>query len=156
MLSVIPLNVAQCKFYQSYMLSKKVFSLAFSRLIVTRARLPQVAIPFFLKVYFLPFQSRSLNFFLQWSYFPYIATCSWLSFMSWFFTGCAFWSYSFSIFRVPFIRIKLSYIFLYIFQNYSSNTQVPRYVLFCKRGIFSGHALTLVGTKLTRYIGITL
>ena len=34
-------------------------------------------------------------------------------------------------------------------------TQVPRYLLFCEGGIFSAHALTLVGTKLTPYIGIT-
>ena len=27
-----------------------------------------------------------------------------------------------------------------------SNTQVPRYLLFCEGGIFSVHALTLVGT----------
>ena len=37
-----------------------------------------------------------------------------------------------------------------------SNTQVLRYLLFCEGGIFSAKALTLVGTKLTPYIGITL
>ena len=31
-----------------------------------------------------------------------------------------------------------------------SNTQVPRYLLFCEGGIFSTHALTLVGWKLYR------
>ena len=36
------------------------------------------------------------------------------------------------------------------------NTQVPRYLIFCERGIFSAHALTLVCTMLTPYIGITL
>ena len=36
------------------------------------------------------------------------------------------------------------------------NTQVPRYLLFCEGGIFNAHTLTLVGTKLTPYIGITL
>ena len=36
------------------------------------------------------------------------------------------------------------------------NMQVPRYLLFCERGSFSAHALTLVGTKLTPYIGIML
>ena len=34
--------------------------------------------------------------------------------------------------------------------------QVPRYLLFCEGGIFSAHALTLVGTKLIPSIGITL
>ena len=37
-----------------------------------------------------------------------------------------------------------------------SNTQVPRYLLFCKGGIFSAHVRTLVSTKLTPYVGITL
>ena len=36
-----------------------------------------------------------------------------------------------------------------------SNTQVPRYLLFCEGGIYSTHAHTSVGTKLTSYIGKT-
>ena len=36
------------------------------------------------------------------------------------------------------------------------NTQVPRYLFFYGGGIFSAQVLTLVGTKLTPYIGITL
>ena len=35
-------------------------------------------------------------------------------------------------------------------------TQVLRYVLFCEGVIFGSHALTLVGKKLTPYIGVTL
>ena len=35
------------------------------------------------------------------------------------------------------------------------NTQVPRYLLFCGEGIVNAHALTLVGIKLTPYIGCT-
>ena len=40
------------------------------------------------------------------------------------------------------------------FQNLSFilNTQVPRYPLFCEGGIYSTHAHTSVGTKLTSYI----
>ena len=36
------------------------------------------------------------------------------------------------------------------------NTQVPRYLLLGEGGNFSTHALTLLGTKLKPYIGITL
>lgn len=32
-----------------------------------------------------------------------------------------------------------------------SNTQFPRYFLFCDEGMFSTNALTLVGTKITPY-----
>ena len=34
--------------------------------------------------------------------------------------------------------------------------KVPRYLLFCKEGIYSTRAHTSVGTKLTSYIGKTL
>ena len=36
------------------------------------------------------------------------------------------------------------------------NTQVQIYLLSCEGGIFSAHALTLVGTKVTPYKGLTL
>ena len=41
-------------------------------------------------------------------------------------------------------------------QNASlGNTQVPRYLLFCEGGIYSIHAHTSVGTKLTSFMGKT-
>ena len=36
------------------------------------------------------------------------------------------------------------------------NLQYPRYLLFCEGGIFNAHALTLMDTEPTPYIGITL
>ena len=46
--------------------------------------------------------------------------------------------------------------FFSVLKKYYSWHQVPRYLLFSERGIFSPHALILVATKLTPYIGITL
>ena len=50
------------------------------------------------------------------------------------------------------------YVGIFLLLNYimTFNTQVPRYQLFCEGGIFSAHALTLVGTKLTPYISVAL
>ena len=54
-----------------------------------------------------------------------------------------------------FAHIILEKIFFLIYMYYP-NMQVMRYLLFCEGGIFSAHAHTLVGTKHTPYMWITL
>ena len=55
---------------------------------------------------------------------------------------------------------SLSFIFLAFQNSITHDIKVIRKfrdtMLFCERGIFSPHTLTLLGTKLTPYIGITL
>ena len=49
-----------------------------------------------------------------------------------------------------------SCMFIFNVSAININTQVQRYLLFCEGCIFDAHALTLVATKLTPYIGIML
>ena len=67
------------------------------------------------------------------------------------------WSFyikAFNIHHQTSLILLKSFNFYNLCNNF--NTQVPRYLLFCEGGIFSAHALTLVGTQLTPYIRITL
>ena len=45
------------------------------------------------------------------------------------------------------------FLFFFILKARSIYMQVPRYLLFCEGGGCNAHALTLVGTKLSLYIG---